>query len=303
MSEPIDTNQETTTTSIATNNHHHQQQQQQHADKTLIQYIQDVILQIKKDHVQCNLKSIFNYLKQQHADYAAVQELNEKELMKQLEMGVRDGILSRKFGGNNSSSNSNNNGGTRSVSGESVVVARHRTAIQLISPQTNEAFKLPNVCVLNFNNDNDMYAYLDEYKKLINEMVSVLIKVVFSLSKKRSSSLNEICKYLHENYRFETIGNKETTSVHNGDDSMGRLKACVKYLFKKHEKIFLVKCDADLGDEQRCLHDDEKGKYCLNPGYIEQKIKSEENAQRALQAAAAKAVLVQKSPTTPLKQE
>ena len=289
--------------SIDTN---HQQQQQQLADKTLIQYIQGVILQIKKDHVQCNLKSIFNYLKKQHADYAAVQELNEKELMKQLELGVRDGILSRKFGGSSNNSTSNSNGGTRSLSGESmVVVARHRTSIHLISPQTNETFKLPNVCVLNFNNDSDMYAYLDEYKKLINEMVSVLIKVVFSLSKKRSSSLNEICKYLHENYRFETIGNNETTPsvVYNGDDSMARLKACVKYLFKKHEKIFLVKSEADLGDEQRCLHEDEKGKYCLNPGYIEQKIKSEENAQRALQAAAAKAALTQKTPTPPLKQE
>ena len=148
--------------------------------------------------------------------------------MKQLELGVRDGILSHKFGGDSKS-----NGGTRSLSGESMVIACQRTSIDLISPQTNQTFKLPNVCVLNFNNDSDMYAYLNEHKKLINEMVSVLIKAVFSLSKKRSSSLKEICKYLHENYRFETIGNNETMTslVNNGDDSMARLKACVKYLF------------------------------------------------------------------------
>ena len=45
-------------------------QKQQHADKTLIQYIQDVILQIKKNHEQCNLRSIFYNLKNQHADNA-----------------------------------------------------------------------------------------------------------------------------------------------------------------------------------------------------------------------------------------
>jgi hypothetical protein len=288
MSQSNDSNQETTTTTTtatcATN-----------VDKTLLEYIQTTILQIKKDRVQCNVKSIFHYLKQHYADYEAVQTLNEKELMKKLDVGVRDGILSRKFGG---SKNSISSGGDNSrpqplpppppppplpppppslsEAGASVVA----TATSSQQKLSNETFKLPNIRVpINDNADTN----LDDYKRLINGILSILIKAVFYLSNGEgvgggggssgASSLDAICKYLYESYTFETVAVVTDNEIQqNDEDNMARLKACVRYLLKKKEKIFIVRCGNDAGN-----NDDGQIMYAFNAAYLQHKIENEEN--------------------------
>ena len=159
------------------------------ADKTLIQYIQTAILNIKKDRVQCNLKSIFSYLKENYMDYTLVQTLNEKDLMKHLEMGVKEGILSRKFGGNSKSN--------------PTAPSSAKLCDQLI--------KLP--CSTKGTKDEN----LDEHKSLVSQLLPLLIKAFFSLNKENNVdtffSLNCLCNHLSESYKFEVQDSQENRLV------------------------------------------------------------------------------------------
>jgi len=284
MSQSNDSNQETTTTTSATN-----------IDKTLLEYIQTTILQIKKDRVQCNLKSIFQYLKQHYADYEAVQTLNEKELMRKLDVGVKEGILSRKFGGGSGGKNSGGGDSSRSQTQTlpqpppppSLGAGASATAAASTSHQklSNETFKLPDISVPINDNTIDNTTNLDDYKRLVNGILSILIKAVFYLSNSESggggsssgaSSLDAICKYLYESYTFETVVT-DNEMQQNDEDNMARLKACVKYLLKKKEKIFIVRCGSDASGD-----DDGQTMYAFNAAYLQHKIENEENQRPSI---------------------
>ena len=219
--------------------------QEQHtaADKTLIQYIQNAIIYIKKERQQCNLKSIYAYLKQHYNDYGTVQTLCEKDLMKHLEAGVREGILSRKFGDK-----------TNTASSSAQQTDAANSSKRVIS--TASPFKLP------ASLPSEATASADVDKALLNLILPVLIRAVVHLNDQKlnstseptnedersadqalnenTSSLTRICTYLSEVYTFEMAG--DSGEKNEGADGLfRRLKECVKYLLKKNEKIFIIK--------------------------------------------------------------
>jgi hypothetical protein len=254
----------------------------------LSQLIENVIIQIKDDNLKCTINNIFNYLKQKYSDHVVVQALGVKELMKQVELGIRDGKIVRTFRSSD------------------VNTAKCDTPqfLNPLSRPTNEAFRLPNMRLVR-DKDDGMIADLAQYYSIISGIVTVLIKTVFSLSKESASSLNEICKHLYENYQFVTIDNQsnEIASAQNDEDNMERLKTCVKYLFGKHADIFIVKSDAELADEQIFFHADDKRKYALNLLHVEQLINREGNKSALHVASAAVEVVEVASPANPLKHE
>ena len=69
-----------------------------HCDEEIISHVQDAIVHIKQSQQQCNIARIFGHLKERLAGHAKIGRLTEKCLIRQLEMAVRDGILSRKYG-------------------------------------------------------------------------------------------------------------------------------------------------------------------------------------------------------------
>ena len=69
-----------------------------HCDEEIINHVQDAIVHIKQSQQQCNIARIFGHLKERLAGHAKIGRLTEKCLIRQLEMAVRDGILSRKYG-------------------------------------------------------------------------------------------------------------------------------------------------------------------------------------------------------------
>jgi hypothetical protein len=66
-------------------------------DQVLIQYVKEAITTMKQEKQICNLKTIFDYLKRNKKSNR-ISNLSEKDLFIQLEMGVKEGILSHKFG-------------------------------------------------------------------------------------------------------------------------------------------------------------------------------------------------------------
>jgi hypothetical protein len=124
----------------------------------------------------------------------------------------------------------------------------------------------------------------------VNGILSILIKAVFYLSNSESggggssssssssgaSSLDAICRYLYESYTFETVGT-DNEMQQNDEDNMARLKACVKYLLKKKEKIFIVRCGSDASGD-----DDGQTMYAFNAAYLQHKIENEENQRPSI---------------------
>lgn len=69
-------------------------------DLAIINYVQDAILSIKELKQPCNITRIFCFIKQKHSEDKKVTALTEPELVRQLELAVTDGLLSRKLRNN-----------------------------------------------------------------------------------------------------------------------------------------------------------------------------------------------------------
>lgn len=67
-------------------------------DQKIVNYVHDAILDIKSLKQQCNISRIFSYLKEKMPDNEKIMNLTEKCLIRQLDMAVKEGILSRKYG-------------------------------------------------------------------------------------------------------------------------------------------------------------------------------------------------------------
>ena len=66
-------------------------------DPAIISHIQNAIISIKNLKQQCNITRIFIYLKENLTDDEKIKNLTEACLIRQLEMAVSEGILSRKI--------------------------------------------------------------------------------------------------------------------------------------------------------------------------------------------------------------
>ena len=69
-------------------------------DPVIINHVQEAIIHIKASRQQCNIPGIFVYLKERLPDNDKIAALTEKNLIQQLELAVREGILSRKYTSN-----------------------------------------------------------------------------------------------------------------------------------------------------------------------------------------------------------
>lgn len=220
-------------------------------DHKLIQHVQDAIVYIKDQRQQCNLKSIFQRIKAVNSDHPKLATLTEKELMKQLELAVKDGILSRKLGG--------------SLNGPAKPALKSPTS-------TSQVYKLPNM--------REPLSELD--RQHLSLLLQLLIKSIAALNQQNFSDIQSIAsgasgptnektcslltirKYLSDTYKFQPAVLSEE------QPELDCLKECVAYLLKKNEKIF-IKCEqheASGGEND----DEEKYKYKLNSTYIQQKL-------------------------------
>ena len=175
-------------------------------DPKIIKYVQETIQYMKQNKLQCNLKSIYQHLKQNFADkYRLIGVLSEKDLMNQLELAVQQGILSRKFASSNT------------------------------SKLSSQIYQIPK---LNSDSDTDRQN-LNLILQIVIKSMSVLNQQNFadpSMDSARTDltcSLDQVTDYLVKNYKFT-----------HTDDMQRILSQCVDYLLNKHDKIF-IKTSAD----------------------------------------------------------
>ncbi len=214
-------------------------------DKVLINYVQDAIKTIKHLRQACDIKSIFNYLREHMPNDEKISKLNEKELVLQLELAVRDGILSRK--GNSD--------------------------WQQKSP-VKQAAASPNNSTI-----SGVYVLPDlasDRSKSLNDLLPLLIKSIASLNKQNfgfskvctennekefTCSLDSICKYLNEHYKFQ-LASKQPSAA-DSKQIQSNLKEFVNYLLTSNEKIFVTVKSSFNGATE----------FKLNSIYIQKKIK------------------------------
>lgn len=216
-------------------------------DQQLIQFVQEAIHHIKSQKQQCNVKSIFAYLRQNHNDYGRVATLTERELMNQLDTAVKDGILSRKFGGGSGSSNptsqSNSNTSNSSpIKLQASSSSKGRTSVGM-------ELRLPTL----------EHPLSDKDKKDINPILQVLMKTVATLTKLNFAHIKNQCKSPPDTTTTTNDPSLETTATTRSDICSSLLQAhkfytepessqeivgqqlskVVAYLINKHDKIFL----------------------------------------------------------------
>lgn len=167
-------------------------------DRELINYVLEVIQEIKSAKQQCQVNSINERLKRTYGHvYPAVLRLTDKELMIELDMAVKEGILSKKFRQNDSSSSS------------SVTAA---SQIQLASSSSPRVIRLPRLDVLNGNEKLTSAASLPENDpkpllQLVIKTIAAINKQSFSPNHKSNSSndhdsntctIDELLKHMNE---------------------------------------------------------------------------------------------------------
>lgn len=238
-------------------------------DSILIKYAQEAIQSIKQHQHQCNLKSIFTFLKANYSSYHLVESLTEKELMSQLELGVKCGILSRKFGASSTSNPS-----------------------QQPNQNSQKSNSFINSPIYNLPLFDDQPSHLSETERQdLNLILQLLIKTVASLNKQNfndfdqtpnASPLNEntcdlcqVCSYLTDNFKF---------NLTEPNELLQRLKKISFYLLHKNDKIFLKELNNLPGDQTEHESNYKKFKFKLNSVYVRRKL--QQNLTIASQAQA-----------------
>lgn len=203
-------------------------------DEDIINYVQDAIISIKALKQHCNISRIFSYLKEKMPDNEKIADLTETCLIRQLELAVEDGILSKKFKRSMSGSENKTNG----------LSSNYRLNIE---DNASQVFKLP---VSDFTlqesvQGKQLGALLQLLMKsmayLNKQHVSANIEATLgSESNESSSTLDQICQFMKQTYNFEL--DKVQTLVSPTKQTMNiahALNECVGYLLKKNEgKIF-----------------------------------------------------------------
>lgn len=269
-------------------------------DVNLIHHVQSAIQSIKQQQQQCNIKSIYLYLKTNLSHlYPRINTLTEKDLIIQLELGVREGILSRKYSGNctptstGSSSNSTSpNRSPTSISSLSCLTSMHNIPTYII-PKIN----YNNLTTTTVNNIKKQTLVLNQSERQhLNLILQLLIKSVASLNNQnfhdiqsksnneiidpvnqnpsQTCSINIICKYLLDKFKFRieelrdpASGDFDRNINQTQSELFDELRPCVRYLMSKNEKMF-IKTEIESAND-----DDNKYSYKLNSQYINQKLR------------------------------
>ncbi|RNA32496.1 hypothetical protein BpHYR1_029333, partial [Brachionus plicatilis] len=172
-------------------------------DPQIIKYLQETIQYMKQKHLQCNLKSIYQHLKQNYTDKCElIAALSEKDLMNQLELAVDEGILSRKFAPSNTTTKIN-----------------------------CQMYHIPKLSSDSSSERHNLNLIL----QIVIKSMSVLNQQNFSdavcepsAADHLTCSLDQITTYLLKNYKFSENGDAELL-----------LSRCVRHLLDKHDKIFI----------------------------------------------------------------
>jgi hypothetical protein len=261
------------------------------ADPLLIQYVQEAIQYIKAQRQQCNVKSIFAHLRHHHSDFNKVVTLTERELMHQLELGVKDGILSRKFGSAAPTGTAPAAFKTVSSGGSSTPVSPVKSMRSTNSSnnlQSSAEIKLPNLDQAVAEKDKrDLNLIL----QLLMKAIATLTKQIFAdrrqslgskLSPKTTASnteepcwctVHDICTHLMQHNRF-----KLSENCVNGDVPVlpqiifENLSRIILHLANKHEKIFLKESINGDNSINQSLLSAENCKLRLNSVYIQEKL-------------------------------
>lgn len=226
--------------------------QSQLCDKILINYAQDAIKTIKTLRQQCTIKSIFSFLREHKPDDERIQHLTEKELARQLDLGVSDGILSRKFGSEWQQKQLATN-----------------TPVKMNQQANNYSTALYSIPLNNEQNDSKQHDILT----LLIKSIAILNKQNFNLSQhfpennetEQSCSLNSICKYLLENYKFQLDTHTATIT----EQISTRLNEYICFLLISNEKIFVK------------VNSSEQFTYKLNSNYIQKKLKQQQQLKQS----------------------
>jgi hypothetical protein len=265
--------------------------------------VQDAIQHIKKERQQCNVKSILGHLKLHHSDNKLVGTMNERDLMNQLELGVKDGILSRKFRSNQATSSAAtpSSSSTASSSPAKTVV---RAVTNLPAPSGNE-IRLPNLD----------HATSDKDKRDLNIILQLQMKAIALLTKQSFAeiksqvksprnedqepcwcTITDICSYLMQQHKFRmSDGGSDANAVYQS------LMRIVFHLANKQEKIFLKQ--STNGDQSAPIVAD-NCKIRLNSVYIQEKLQTTSAAIASAASQSAKqttAVSSQQDNNTPVK--
>ena len=210
--------------------------QPQLCDKILVDYALDAIKIIKKLHQKCDIKSIFSYLREQKPKDEKILHLTEKELVRQLNLAVSDGILLRKS------------------------VSEWQQKQLSISSPIKSTNTTPHILPESLNNSDKetkkefLILLVETISKLNNQYINTkqmnqaTIETT-TAEQTKSCHISSICKYLIETNKFKILDNssnsiKETRSSSDAtistttfpDDSNSsrinsRLKECIKFDF------------------------------------------------------------------------
>ena len=225
-------------------------------DKILINYAQDAIKTIKNLHQQCNIKSIYSYLRENKPNDEKIIHLTEKELVRQLNLGVGDGILSRKS-----------------------VSDWQQQQQQLISPTKMSTYLLPESITNSDKLKPILVLLIQTISKLNNQNFT---KSIETKSDTNSYTISSICKYLIETYKFKIVDNSNNSISSDAFDSNNRinshLKECIQYLLKNNEKIFL-KTKLESSSSSSSNTNEDMFAYKLDSEYIQKKLE-ENNKQK-----------------------
>lgn len=129
-------------------------------DRELIKHVMDVIQEIKNAKRQCHVHSINEHLKEKYRDiYPRVRQLSDIDLMRELDLAVKEGILSKKFRQSNAADSTPQ---STSPSSTAASLATHR---------------LPRLETLNDDKQDE------RDKKDSSNLIQLIIKAIASLNK------------------------------------------------------------------------------------------------------------------------
>ena len=166
-------------------------------DRELLKYVMMVINEIKNEKRICHVISINEHLKEKYGNvYPRVRQLSDKDLMRELDMAVKEGILSKKFRQNSNSSS------TPKRELEEGLMSKDskqtNSDLSLTSPSSTERssvfiYRLPRLESINADNqDEDEKNGTSDLLKLLIRTVSIFSKQNFDLSSDLDKSKSEI---------------------------------------------------------------------------------------------------------------
>jgi hypothetical protein len=145
-------------------------------DRELLKYVMIVINDIKKEKRICHVISINEHLKEKYGNiYPRIRQLSDKDLMRELDMAVKEGILSKRPRQTKSDSNTSDLSST----------STERSSVFI--------YRLPRLESINADNqDEDEKNGTSDLLKLLIRTIAIFNKQNFNLSSDLDKSNSEI---------------------------------------------------------------------------------------------------------------